>query len=143
MPVKTLARFLAGHRVNDAALAACAAFAHKVQDPLTPLGETLHRCFGSAAISDISGLYLVTHNNVDCPVEITAEQQFWRMTERDKSSSLIYEGVVIHMAGVFVAFLKDRIFGLPRSYHLKHQLGVIGTFCDYDGAYRIVLRARR
>ena len=32
LPVKTLARFLAGKRVNDAAVAACAAFARTVCD---------------------------------------------------------------------------------------------------------------
>ena len=141
VPIKTLARFLAGHRVNDAALTACASFAHKVDDPLTPLGETLQRCFGTALLleGDISGSYVVVHNNVVCPVEITAEQQFWRMTERDRNSARIYEGIVIHMAGVFVAFLKDRIFGLPRNYHLKPTLGLSGYFSDHDGAERIRL----
>jgi len=42
LPVKTLARFLAGKRVNDAALAACYGFAIKIADPLSPLGAVLH-----------------------------------------------------------------------------------------------------
>ena len=43
LPVKTLARFLSGKRVNDAAVAACHAFALSVTDPLSPLGALLHQ----------------------------------------------------------------------------------------------------
>ena len=43
LPVKTLARFLAGKRVNDAAVAACHGFAVTITDPLSPLGALLHQ----------------------------------------------------------------------------------------------------
>ena len=43
LPVKTLARFLSGKRVNDAAVAACHGFALSVTDPLSPLGALLNQ----------------------------------------------------------------------------------------------------
>jgi hypothetical protein len=137
--VKTLQRFLAGERIREvAALNAYARFSDRTQDPLTALGTALCRLQGTDTKDDISGSYILLRGNAECPVTITKQADFWRMTVRDRDAARIYEGVVINTMGVFVAHLKDRVFGLPRHYHFTQPAR--GFFCDADNADKMVMR---
>jgi hypothetical protein len=148
--VKTLQRFLAGRKVNEQLLAFCGHFVRKydVQDRILQIGEALARLYSTETMTDISGNYVISRNNLECPVVITRESDFWRIVEHDREKARIYEGVVVHMAGVFVASLKDKAFGQPRTYHLVnsdvvHFVNSDAVFCDVNRAGQIVLIPRR
>ena len=130
IPVKTLQRFLAGRKVNEQMMAFCDHFVrkHDVQDRVLQLGESLARIHATPTNQDISGNYILSRNNIQCPVTITKEGDFWRMIEHDSDKARIYEGVVVHMSGVFAATLRDRGFGLPRNYHFTRIND--GFLCD-------------
>jgi hypothetical protein len=135
---KTLQRFLAGRKVNEQLVAFCDHFVRKydVQDRILQIGEALARIYSTKTMIDISGNYVISRNQLECPVVITQESGFWRIVEHDREKARIYEGVVVHMAGVFVASLKDKAFGQPRTYHLVNSDAV---FCDVNRAGQIVL----
>jgi hypothetical protein len=143
IPVKTLQRFMGGDRVNDAALNACARFADKVDDPITALGDYLSRIYGTPIVGDLGNHdFTIIRNGIECPVTVTREGNFWRMIERDRSSHRIYEGVLIYTAGTKVAFLKDRAFSLPRTYHLTSRWTDPVYFCDCQSAGELEQRWR-
>jgi hypothetical protein len=56
LPVKTLARFLKGKRVNDAAMGACHGFAIRITDPLSPVGAALRQVYGTDSGAELTGL---------------------------------------------------------------------------------------
>jgi len=137
VPIETLQRFIGGERiVNNALLHAIARFVERVDDPIAALGESLHRLQGTPTDKDISGDYAIIRDNREYPVKIWQQGDFWRMTVEERDQHRIFEGVVIHMKRVFVAFLNDQIFGFPRHYHFVETRN--GTFADADNADRII-----
>lgn len=144
IPIKTLQRFLAGrHRTNDMYVGFFQRFAESLPDPdpIGVLGRSLATMYGAIRLPEILRqrpirryAVIAERDGDHSEMTIADDGEFKRVQEVVSGTGYhLYDGAMVRKGSVQLAVLKDRLFGLPKTYMLRIGLdGLSGQALDTD-----------